>query len=124
MSKFYKLISVVCLHVTTLSCKILYGTEFCPRWAVQGSNVQHSALQPGTWAKADPSAQHSKSIKYVIRKPQVTLFFLFFFLFFFFYLDNIINHYLVKFNMTMCIQLPTGYLVKYDIHSKPERIVW
>ena len=97
---------------------------FCPRWAAPGGSARHSTLPPvgsawhltlppGTYAEADPSARHSKSIKYVIRKLPVI----------FFYLNNIIDHYLVKCNTTICTQLPTSDSVKYDVHSKPERIV-
>ena len=61
----------------------------------------------------NPSAQHLKCIKYVIRNPPVI----------FFHLTNVIDHYFIKLNTTMHPQLPTGDSVEYDIHSKPEQIV-
>ena len=91
---------------------LVFFTGCCPRWAVPDGSTQHS-IPPGTYVTAELSARHSESIKYVIRKPLII---------FFCYSNSIIDHYLGKFSATMRLQLPTGYSVKYDIHSKPEQI--
>ena len=81
---------------------------------VDGGSAQHSAMPPGTYVKTDSSAWYSKSIKYVIRKHLVICFFR---------SNNIIDYYLVKLSAAMRSQLATAYSVKYDVLSKPERIV-
>ena len=94
------------------SCKQSPG--FCPRWAVQGAGARHWAVPPGTHGQADPSARHSKSVKYAIRKPHIFIFSEFF-LFKQYYL-----FYFISTTHVMRVILVTGDLVKYVTSPKPD----
>ena len=83
---------------------------FCPQWA-----THCLALSGATQDLHQSKPFHLALEKYQIcdKKTSGDLSFLL----------NIIDYYLAKFNTAMHTWSPIGYLVKYDIHSKPKWIV-